>query len=127
MIFMENQQQGLTSKEINPLESLDEWEDDVLERYPDPEAETFKTKEEFRNYDNPVRDTVKEFYRLNHMYQSYDFVKEKKKNYLQFNKKEMPVWEAFNFLNELVDDSDPDTDLDQLQHLLQTSESIRHD
>ena len=30
----------------------------------------------------------------------------------------MPVWDAFNFLNELVDDSDPDTDLDQFQHLL---------
>ncbi len=39
----------------------------------------------------------------------------------------MPVWEAFNFLNELVDDSDPDTDLDQFQHLLQTSEAIRRD
>jgi inositol oxygenase len=30
-------------------------------------------------------------------------------------------------LNELVDDSDPDTDLDQFQHLLQTSEAIRAD
>jgi inositol oxygenase len=128
MIFMQNQQQGLASKEINPLGSLDEWEDDVLERYPDPEEETFnKTKDEFRNYENPVRDTVKEFYRLNHTYQTYDFVKEKKNNYLQFNKKEMPVWQAFDFLNQLVDDSDPDTDLDQLQHLLQTSESIRRD
>lgn len=127
MIFMQNQQQGLTSEEINPLQSLDEWEDDVLERYPDPEETFNKTKEEFRNYDNPIRDTVKEFYRLNHTYQTYDFVKEKKKNYLQFNKKEMPVWQTFDFLNQLVDDSDPDTDLDQLQHLLQTSESIRRD
>ena len=39
----------------------------------------------------------------------------------------MPVWEAFQFLNQLVDDSDPDTDLDQFQHLLQTSEAIRRD
>ena len=39
----------------------------------------------------------------------------------------MPIWDAFNFLNELVDDSDPDTDLDQMQHLLQTSEAIRND
>ena len=31
------------------------------------------------------------------------------------------------FLNTLVDDSDPDTDLDQLQHLLQTAEAIRAD
>ena len=39
----------------------------------------------------------------------------------------MPIWDAFDFLNELVDDSDPDTDLDQFQHLLQTSEAIRND
>ena len=39
----------------------------------------------------------------------------------------MPVWDAFQFLNQLVDDSDPDTDLDQFQHLLQTSEAIRRD
>jgi inositol oxygenase len=39
----------------------------------------------------------------------------------------MPVWSAFDFLNQLVDDSDPDTDLDQFQHLLQTSEAIRRD
>ncbi len=70
-------------------------------------------------------DTVREFYRLNHTYQTYDFVQEKRADYLKFDKKEMPVWDAFQFLNQLVDDSDPDTDLDQFQHLLQTSEAIR--
>jgi inositol oxygenase len=39
----------------------------------------------------------------------------------------MSVWEAVDFLNTLVDDSDPDIDLDQTQHLLQTSEAIRAD
>ena len=39
----------------------------------------------------------------------------------------MSIWEAAEFLNQLVDDSDPDTDLSQLQHLLQTSEAIRLD
>ena len=106
----------------NPLHSLDEWEADVLKRYPEE-----KSREDFRNYDQPARDTVKEFYRLNHQYQTYDFVREKEKEFLQFNRKEMPVWDALNFLNTLVDDSDPDTDLDQLQHLLQTAESIRAD
>jgi inositol oxygenase len=125
---MENQQKNFGSKEANPLQSLDEWEDDVLERYPEPDIKSAnKSKDEFRNYESTVRDTVKEFYRLNHTYQTYDFVKEKKSNFLQFNKKEMPVWDAFDFLNQLVDDSDPDTDLDQFQHLLQTSESIRRD
>ena len=37
------------------------------------------------------------------------------------------IWEAAEFLNTLVDDSDPDTDLTQIEHLLQTSEAIRRD
>src|SRR5215204_1330332 len=115
-----------TEKEINPLASLDEWEDAVLERYPEPDTPA-KSKEEYRNYADPARDTVREFYRLNHTYQTYDFVQEKRADYLKFDKKQMPIWEAFNFLNQLVDDSDPDTDLDQFQHLLQTSEAIRAD
>lgn len=111
-----------------PLKSLDEWEDDVLARYPDPESIAHdKTVEEYRNYETPARDSVKEFYRLNHTYQTYDFVQQKRANFLKFDKKEMPLWSAFDFLNELVDDSDPDTDLDQFQHLLQTSEAIRAD
>jgi inositol oxygenase len=114
--------------ESNPLSNLDEWEDDLVRRYPDPEAiATGKATEEYRNYDNPERDTVREFYRLNHQFQTYDFVREKESNFLAFNKKEMPIWDAFQFLNQLVDDSDPDTNLDQLQHLLQTSEAIRAD
>jgi inositol oxygenase len=117
-----------TEKEINPLSSLDEWEDDVLQRYPDPETiAKEKSKEEYRNYEDPARDTVKEFYRLNHTHQTFAFVQQKRKEFLQFNRKEMSVWDAFNFLNQLVDDSDPDTDLDQFQHLLQASEAIRAD
>ncbi len=114
--------------EYVPLHSLDEWEDDLLRRYPDPETiAKAKSSSEYRNYEAPARNSVKEFYRLNHKYQTFDFVQQKRKEFLQFNKKEMPVWDAFNFLNQLVDDSDPDTDLDQMQHLLQTSEAIRRD
>jgi inositol oxygenase len=119
---------AISESEINPLSSLDIWEDDLLDRYPDPESiADSKATEEFRNYDKPARDSVREFYRLNHTYQTYDFVLEKKNDFLKFDKKEMPVWKAFDFLNTLVDDSDPDTDLDQFQHLLQTSEAIRAD
>ena len=108
----------------NAHDMMELWEDDLLERYPeDPK----KTKEEFRNYDNPARDTVKEFYRLNHTYQTYDFVKEKEKEFLSLNRREMSLWDAVDYLNTLVDDSDPDIDLDQTQHLLQTSEAIRAD
>ena len=115
-----------SSEELQPLQSIEQWEDDVLKRYPE-EGQPAKAKEEFRNYETPGRDTVREFYRLNHKYQTYDFVQEKKNEFLQFNRKEMPVWNAMEFLNTLVDDSDPDIDLDQLQHLLQTAEAIRAD
>ena len=114
-----------SEKELNPLASIEEWEDDVLERYPEPFE---KSKEEYRNYvDSARQDTVKEFYRLNHTFQTYEFAKAKQENFLKFDKKEMSIWDAVDFLNTLIDDSDPDTSMDQLQHLLQTSESIRQD
>ena len=47
-----------TQTEIAPLGSLDEWEEDVLKRYPEQEEPT-KEKSAFRNYDAPVRDTVR--------------------------------------------------------------------
>jgi inositol oxygenase len=37
------------------------------------------------------------------------------------------MWEMAEYLNTLVDESDPDTDLSQIEHLLQTSEAIRKD
>ena len=115
------------SKDVDsPLVGLGEWEDDVLRRYPETEV-SHKTKNQFRNYKEPPRETVREFYRLNHTHQTFDFVMEKKKEFLVLDKKKMSAWEAAEYLNTLVDDSDPDTDLSQLQHLLQTSEAIRAD
>lgn len=124
-----NTNQSNSAQENNsPLHNLDEWENDVLNRYPDPSAiNKDKKEEDFRAYEKTEKDGVKEFYRLNHKYQTFDFVMQKKLDYLKFDKKEMPIWSAFDFLNELVDDSDPDTDLDQMQHLIQTSEAIRND
>lgn len=116
----------LSGKEMNPLQSIEQWEEDILQRYPEAGVPA-KAREQYRNYDHPERDTVREFYRLNHKYQTYDFVREKEREFLQFNRKELRVWEAMEFLNTLVDDSDPDIELDQLQHLLQTAEAIRAD
>ena len=112
-----------------PLGSLDEWEDDVHARYPEP-AKPFaphKDKAEFRDYEHTTRPTVREFYRINHRLQTYDFVRAKQREFGALNRKKMGIWEAMEFLNTLVDDSDPDTDLSQIQHLLQTSEAIRAD
>lgn len=70
---------------------------------------------------------MREFYRLNHRHQTLDFVQAKKREYLTLDRREMGIWEAMEFLNTLVDDSDPDTELSQLEHLLQTAEAIRRD
>jgi inositol oxygenase len=115
-----------------PLNSLDEWEESLVERYPEPTTKLVgtnpdKTKEQFRNYEANARASVREFYRLNHRHQTYDFVQAKKNDFLALSRKKMSVWEAMEFLNTLIDDSDPDTDMSQLEHLLQTAEQIRHD
>jgi inositol oxygenase len=122
----------------NPMNSLEDWDSDLVVRYPEPknssnanigENKNNKKETEYRDYcKNDVRAaTVKEFYRLNHSFQTFDFVLSKEKEFLKFNRKEMTIWEAIDYLNTLVDDSDPDIELDQTQHLLQTAESCRHD
>jgi inositol oxygenase len=83
--------------------------------------------ESFRDYGAEARPVVKEFYRLNHAQQTLDFVLAMKRQYLPRKQRVMDVWEAIRFLNTLVDDSDPDIELSQLEHLLQTAEAIRAD
>jgi inositol oxygenase len=89
--------------------------------------ETTKVAADFRNYEAPARATVRDFYRLNHRHQTLDFVRAMKRQYLALDRRRMGVWEALEFLNTLVDDSDPDTDLSQIEHLMQTAEAIRAD
>jgi inositol oxygenase len=108
----------------SPLRRLDDWEDFVVERYPVPAQ---KGREDYRDYDNPARATVRDFYRLNHRYQTYDFVQQKKQEFLRLDRRQMTVLEALDFLDTLVDDSDPDIELSQREHLLQTAEAIRAD
>jgi inositol oxygenase len=112
------------SENSRPLQSLGEWHDDLLSRYPAPGGfATSKSTEEYRNYENTTKDNVRDFYKLNHTFQTVDFVVRKRTEFLNFNKAQMSIWNAFDFLNNLADDSD----LDQMQHLLQTAEAIRAD
>lgn len=121
--------------EQSPLQGLDEWEDDLLRRYPEQDADSARSEftdpdkkhDAFRDYDAEARDSVKEFYRLNHLGQTVEFVKQKHEEFLGLNRGRKNLWEALEFLNTLVDDSDPDTDLSQIAHLMQTSEAIRAD
>jgi inositol oxygenase len=121
--------QTATDANPTPLASLEDWEDFVVARYPvqGVPADPAKDRDAYRNYDSPARDTVREFYRLNHQFQTYEFVQTKKADFLRFNRACMTPWEALEYLNTLVDDSDPDIELSQLDHLLQTSEAIRAD
>ncbi|MCA1686434.1 MAG: inositol oxygenase [Planctomycetia bacterium] len=101
-----------------PLADLDDWES---------AHEPGAGKTTFRDYWENVKPGVREFYRLNHANQTLDFVLEKKREYTPRTRRVMGVWEAMEYLNTLVDDSDPDTDLSQIEHLMQCSEAIRAD
>lgn len=114
-----------------PLRDLDDLDALRIDRDSAESSSAFinaeKKKEEFRDYASESRASVKEFYRLNHRYQTLEFVKNKRQEFTPLKKREMSVWEAMDFLNTLVDDSDPDTDVSQIEHLMQTSEAIRKD
>lgn len=107
---------------MGPLQNLEQWDEFVGQRY-NPN----KKQEEFRKYDDSTPPGVREFYRLNHTHQTVDFVRQKKEQYLAKQRGLMSIWEALDYLNTLVDESDPDTDLSQIEHNLQTAEAIRRD
>ncbi len=101
---------------------MSQWDDFVEDRYrPD------RKPDEFRNFSADAPLVVQEFYRQNHAWQTRDFVLGKKREYGALNHRRMGIWEAMEFLNTLVDDSDPDTNLSQIAHAMQTAEAIRHD
>jgi inositol oxygenase len=79
---------------------------------------------QFRDYEHALP-RVEQFYQLNHAHQTLAFVLDKKRDYLALSRKTMTVWETLEFLNTLVDDSDPDIDFTQIEHALQTAEAIR--
>ncbi|KAJ0964692.1 hypothetical protein J5N97_025830 [Dioscorea zingiberensis] len=92
-----------------------------------PETNSFGHR--FRDYDaeSERNNTVEEFYSMNHTSQTYDFVKKMREEYGKLGRMEMSIWEACELLNEVVDESDPDLEEPQIQHLLQTADAIRKD
>jgi inositol oxygenase len=86
-----------------------------------------KDKKKFRNYDKgDITVAVKEHYRKMRERQTYDYVLRMKEKYLKFNHP-MDLWEAMEKLNDLIDVSDPDLNLPNIQHLAQSAEAIRED
>ena len=79
----------------------------------------------YRDYDN-VSDAVKGHYKKMRTNQTFDYVRKMKSKYLTFDKP-MSLWDALGKLDALIDVSDPDLDLPNVQHLIQSAEAIRQD
>jgi inositol oxygenase len=58
--------------------------------------------------------------------QTFDYVQRMKAKYLTFSNP-MDLWSAMEKLNHLIDVSDPDLNLPNIQHLAQSAEAIRQD
>jgi inositol oxygenase len=68
---------------------------------------------------------VVEFYRENHREQTYATALSKAEEFGALDRRCMSALEALMELDELVDESDPDIELGQLDHALQTAEAAR--
>src|ERR1700736_3343508 len=115
-----NSMKPTLATQLGPLRGLEEWDDFVKTRYSEE-----KKPDDFRDYGETTPPRVREFYRQNHAYQTRDFVLNKKKQFLARNRAQMGIWEAMEFLNTLIDESDPDTELSQIEHLMKTSQAFR--
>lgn len=85
-----------------------------------------KDKAQFRQYEVAC-DRVKDFYREQHEKQTVAYNLKARNDFYNRTRAEMTTWEAMEKLNSLIDKSDPDTSLSQIEHLLQTAEAIRRD
>ena len=82
--------------------------------------------DDYRDFeDAPER--VRAFYLENHEKQTVELVRAKREAFLPPRRTRMSVWEAIEALEEIVDQSDPDIELSQLDHALQTAEALRAD
>ncbi|KAG9238807.1 putative inositol oxygenase [Amylocarpus encephaloides] len=85
-----------------------------------------KDKTQFRQYEDAC-DRVKGFYREQHEKQTVAYNLKARNDFKFKTRAEMTIWEAMEKLNTLIDESDPDTSLSQIEHLLQTAEAMRRD
>ncbi|CAF1893816.1 unnamed protein product [Brassica oleracea] len=94
-----------------------------------PEVNAFgrQFRLDYADANNERQKSVEEFYKTQHTNQTLDFVKKMRHEYGKLDKMVMNIWECCELLNEVVDESDPDLDEPQIQHLLQSAEAIRKD
>lgn len=85
-----------------------------------------KDKKKFRRYQD-ASPKVKNFYTVQHAKQDVEYNRKVREYHQNRPKVGMTIWDAMVKLNDFVDESDPDTELSQIQHLLQTAEAMRRD
>jgi len=84
-----------------------------------------KAKQEFRNYeDSKFQDRVEQTYFNIQTKQTVQRTRSVIEQYAKFDKAVMSVEEMMQFLDTIVDESDPDNDLPQSIHAYQTAESV---
>ncbi|KAL5477279.1 hypothetical protein EMCRGX_G024052 [Ephydatia muelleri] len=104
------------------------WEvEDPSEFRPELPYTAGKDKTEFRIYDasSPRYETVRRTYQILNTHQTVESVTERIEKYGKLNKTEMTLLDAVMLLDQLVDESDPDTSCPNSIHAFQTAERIR--
>ena len=97
-----------------------------VDTYEQSQFDSQKDKTNFRQYEDAC-DRVKDFYHEQHTKQTVAYNLLARNAFQSTTRAEMTIWQAMEKLNTLIDESDPDTELSQIEHLLQSAEAIRRD
>lgn len=84
------------------------------------------SEDDFRQY-HQAKSRVRDFYKEQHEKQTMAYNLQARVNFKTKTRARMTIWDALCKLSMLIDDSDPDTELSQIDHALQTAEAIRAD
>lgn len=100
----------------------------VIKYDSESQFDSSKDKQTFRQYETAC-DRVKNFYAEQHAKQTvaYNLAARNRFHSASRVRPEMTIWQAMEKLDTLIDESDPDTSLSQIEHLLQSAEAIRRD
>lgn len=126
---MENSRNVNLSKIGGKIQRFGKDTDDEMKQWMDNSRSTLMKgidPDQFRRYELAL-DRVKDFYRQQHEKQTVAYNIQARINFKTKVRDRMSVWDALIKLNKLLDESDPDTELSQIDHALQTAEAIRRD
>ncbi|CAH2354937.1 hypothetical protein CLIB1423_20S00298 [[Candida] railenensis] len=115
---------GNSEEDRDSVESEDEDEEQAWKE----QSEYYKNidTKTFRQYELAC-DRVKQFYEEQHECQTVAYNIQARINFKTKSRARMTIWEGLEKLNKLLDESDPDTELSQIDHALQTAEAIKRD